>query len=54
MAWRARRRLTLLVPAHKSTRHCFGMVYLAVFGLGSIVGMLLMSGLIGLPFAFSA
>jgi ABC-type nickel/cobalt efflux system permease component RcnA len=30
-----------------------GLVYLAVFGLGSSVGMLLMSGLIGLPFALS-
>src|SRR6185503_18812436 len=30
-----------------------GLVYLAVFGLGSTVGMLLMSGLIGLPFALS-
>jgi ABC-type nickel/cobalt efflux system permease component RcnA len=31
-----------------------GLVYLAVFGIGSTVGMLLMSGLIGLPFALSA
>jgi ABC-type nickel/cobalt efflux system permease component RcnA len=30
-----------------------GLVYLAVFGVGSTVGMLLMSGLIGLPFALS-
>ncbi len=30
-----------------------GLVYLAVFGVGSSVGMLLMSGLIGLPFALS-
>lgn len=30
-----------------------GLLYLAVFGLGSTVGMLLMSGLIGLPFALS-
>jgi len=31
-----------------------GMLYLAVFGVGSTIGMLLMSGLIGLPFALSA
>lgn len=31
-----------------------GMSYVATFGLGSIFGMLLMSGLIGLPFAFSS
>ena len=29
-----------------------GFVYLAIFGLGSILGMLLMSSLIGLPFSF--
>jgi ABC-type nickel/cobalt efflux system permease component RcnA len=31
----------------------FGLLYLAVFGIGSTLGMLLMSGLIGLPFALS-
>lgn len=31
-----------------------GLLYLAIFGLGSIVGMLVMSGLIGLPFALSS
>ena len=31
-----------------------GFLYVATFGFGSIVGMLLMSGLIGLPFAFSS
>jgi ABC-type nickel/cobalt efflux system permease component RcnA len=31
-----------------------GFLYLAIFGLGSIVGMLLMSGLIGLPFALTS
>lgn len=31
-----------------------GLLYLALFGLGSTLGMLLMSGLIGLPFALSA
>ena len=30
-----------------------GLLYLAVFGIGSTFGMLLMSGLIGLPFAFT-
>lgn len=30
-----------------------GLLYLALFGLGSTVGMLVMSGLIGLPFALS-
>ncbi len=30
-----------------------GLLYLGVFGLGSTLGMLLMSGLIGLPFALS-
>jgi len=31
-----------------------GFLYVATFGVGSIAGMLLMSGLIGLPFAFSS
>lgn len=31
-----------------------GFVYLAIFGLGSIVGMVLMSGLIGIPFALTS
>ena len=31
-----------------------GFAYVATFGFGSIAGMLLMSGLIGLPFAFSS
>jgi putative Ca2+/H+ antiporter (TMEM165/GDT1 family) len=30
-----------------------GLLYLTVFGIGSTLGMLLMSGLIGLPFALS-
>jgi ABC-type nickel/cobalt efflux system permease component RcnA len=30
-----------------------GLLYLAIFGIGSTLGMLLMSGLIGLPFALS-
>jgi high-affinity nickel permease len=32
----------------------FGLVYILVFGIGSIGGMLLMSMLIGVPFIFSA
>ena len=45
--------LTLLVltQIHSSL---LGILYVATFGLGSIVGMLLMSGLIGLPFAFTS
>ena len=31
-----------------------GLLYLAVFGVGSTLGMLLMSGLIGVPFALSS
>jgi high-affinity nickel-transport protein len=31
-----------------------GFLYVATFGVGSIGGMLLMSALIGLPFAFSS
>ncbi len=31
-----------------------GLLYLGVFGLGSTIGMMVMSGLIGLPFALSA
>jgi cytochrome c biogenesis protein CcdA len=31
-----------------------GLLYLAVFGIGSITGMLLMSGVIGLPFVFAS
>ncbi len=45
--------LTLLVLTQIQSP-VVGLLYLAVFGLGSIVGMLLMSGLIGLPFALSA
>lgn len=45
--------LTLLVLTQINST-ALGLLYLAVFGIGSIVGMLLMSGLIGLPFAFSA
>jgi len=31
----------------------WGLLYLTLFGFGSTLGMLLMSGLIGLPFAYS-
>jgi high-affinity nickel-transport protein len=31
-----------------------GLAYIAVFGLGSVGGMLLMSALIGLPFSLTA
>jgi ABC-type nickel/cobalt efflux system permease component RcnA len=45
--------LTLLVLTQiKST--VVGLFYLGIFGVGSIAGMLLMSGLIGLPFALSS
>jgi ABC-type nickel/cobalt efflux system permease component RcnA len=45
--------LTLLVLTQINSA-LLGLLYLAVFGLGSIFGMLLMSFLIGLPFALSA
>lgn len=44
--------LTLLVLTQIGSV-ALGLLYLAVFGLGSIIGMLLMSGLIGLPFVLS-
>jgi ABC-type nickel/cobalt efflux system permease component RcnA len=45
--------LTLLVLAQIPSPFV-GLLYLAVFGVGSIAGMLLMSGLVGLPFVLSA
>lgn len=45
--------LTLLVLTQTESIW-LGLLYLAVFGLGSVVGMMLMSGLVGLPFALSA
>jgi ABC-type nickel/cobalt efflux system permease component RcnA len=45
--------LTLLVLTQIRSS-LIGFLYVATFGLGSIVGMLLMSGLIGLPFAFTS
>ena len=44
--------LTLLVLTQIESAWV-GFFYLAVFGLGSIHGMMLMSGLIGLPFALT-
>lgn len=45
--------LTLLVLAQIDAPP-LGLLYLVVFGLGSIAGMLAMSGLIGLPFALTS
>jgi ABC-type nickel/cobalt efflux system permease component RcnA len=45
--------LTLLVLTQISSPW-IGFLYVATFGLGSIVGMLLMSGIIGLPFALAS
>ena len=45
--------LTLLVLTQISSSW-LGFLYVATFGFGSIAGMLLMSGLIGLPFAFTS
>lgn len=45
--------LTLLVLTQISSS-LLGFFYVLTFGFGSIVGMLLMSGLIGLPFAFTS
>ena len=45
--------LTLLVLAQTDSPLA-GFFYLLIFGLGSIAGMILMSGLIGLPFALTS
>ena len=45
--------LTLLVLTQISSP-LLGLLYLVVFGIGSILGMLVMSGLIGLPFVLSS
>lgn len=45
--------LTLLVLTQIGSAW-LGLSYLALFGLGSIIGMLLMSALIGLPFALNS
>lgn len=44
--------LTLLILTQIKSAW-LGFLYLAIFGLGSLAGMLLMSGLIGLPFALT-
>src|SRR5215510_6608516 len=45
--------LTLLVLTQISSS-LIGFLYLAIFGIGSIAGMVLMSGLLGLPFALTS
>jgi ABC-type nickel/cobalt efflux system permease component RcnA len=45
--------LTLLVLTQIKSAWV-GLAYLGVFGVGSVAGMLLMSGLIGLPFALTS
>lgn len=45
--------LTLLVLTQIRSG-ALGLLYLGVFGLGSIGGMLIMSGIVGLPFVWSA
>ncbi len=45
--------LTLLVLSQVSSV-VLGLAYLAIFGIGSIFGMMAVSVIIGLPFAFSA
>lgn len=45
--------LTLLVLTQIQSAW-IGFFYLAIFGVGSVLGMILMSGLIGLPFALTA
>jgi ABC-type nickel/cobalt efflux system permease component RcnA len=45
--------LTLLILTQIKSAW-LGLFYLMIFGAGSIVGMLLMSGLIGLPFALTS
>lgn len=45
--------LTLLVLTQISSSW-IGFFYVATFGFGSIIGMLLMSGIIGLPFALAS
>ncbi len=42
--------LLVLTPINSAI---LGLLYLAIFGVGTIVGMLVMSGLIGLPFALT-
>ena len=44
--------MLLLIPTIESRP--LGLLYIAVFGIGSIGGMMLMSFLVGLPFHFTA
>ncbi len=44
--------MLLVVPTIKSS--ALGLLYIAIFGIGSIGGMMLMSFLVGLPFHFTA
>jgi sulfite exporter TauE/SafE len=44
----------MLLVLTQTSSALIGFLFLAIFGLGSIVGMILMSGLIGLPFALTA
>ena len=43
----------ILLVLTQTSSALLGFFFLAIFGLGSIVGMILMSGLIGLPFALT-
>ena len=45
--------LTLLVLTQIKSL-VLGLLYIAIFGVGAIVGMLVMSGLVGLPFVLTA
>lgn len=44
--------MLLVIPTIDSA--ALGMLYIAIFGLGSILGMMIMSFLVGLPFHFTA
>ena len=46
--------LTLLILKSQIKSAWVGLLYLLVFGIGAIFGMLLMSGLIGLPFVLTS
>ena len=41
-----------IIPTIES--HIVGLLYIIIFGIGSIGGMMLMSFLVGLPFHFTA
>lgn len=44
----------IVIVAAQTGSVAVGLLYLAIFGIGSIGGMLLMSALVGLPFALSS